>query len=147
MAGSFVVAAVDGDVRVAQVAGELQLGSVDGDLNLADVVGNIRATVEGDASLIVNLAPGQQVIVAAGGDVNCQVPLDVNATVQVRAGGDIAVKRLGEIRKERNTSFAFQLGNGDGASLQLSADGDLLLRGVEMPKIDMNLSMDADIDA
>jgi flagellar biosynthesis GTPase FlhF len=62
-----------------------------------------------------------------------------SANVRLTADGDIRVKNLGELRKASNTSLEFVLGgdrnggqSGDqgGAALQLTADGDITLRGI-----------------
>ena len=144
VAGPVIVEAVAGDVRISRVAADVELGSVAGDLVLTESVGNVKATVSGDARLQLAPAPGQKVVVAAAGDVACQVPMDLGATVQLTANGDLRVKNLGESRRATNTTLSFVVGDGSGV-LQLSAKGDITLRGAEMSIDEADFGFEAEI--
>ena len=96
VAGPVTIGSVDGDVRVHQVAGDVHLGSIDGDLVISEVAGSIHATVDGDVKLQLNPLPGQSFVVAADGDIVCEVPTDVSAVVRLRADGDLRVRNLGD---------------------------------------------------
>ncbi len=131
VAGGVKIDGVGGDARVVQIAGDVQTGSVGGDLTLTQIVGNVHVQCDGDAKLMLALAPGQQTVVNADGDITCQVQADAAATVQLRADGDIRVKNLGEPRRATDTTLTFALGDGS-ARLDLAADGDIHLRGVDL---------------
>lgn len=131
VAGSFVAQSIDGNARIAQVAGDLQLGQVDGNLSVSEVVGNVQATVDGDADLTLNLAPGQHVRVEAEGNITCRIQPDAGVTVRMEADGNLRVKNLGEPRRDEDTTFEFVLGDG-GAILDLRADGDIQLIGSDV---------------
>jgi hypothetical protein len=152
VAGSLLVNNVDGDAQVSQIAGGARLNAVAGDLAVNEVVGNVFATADGDAKLTLQLAPGQTVTVAASGDIVCQVQTDACANVRLTADGDIRVKNLGELRKASNTSLEFVLGgdpSGDhsGAALQLTADGDIALRGIAVRPPEAEFGFGDEFDA
>lgn len=145
VAGRLYVDSVDGDAAISQIAGEARVSAVDGDLQVNEVIGNVFATVDGDARLSLQLAPGQTVTVAASGDIACQVQTDASASVRLTADGDLRVKNLGEQRKGSATSLEFVLGDGS-AALQLTADGDIALRGVAARPVDAEFGFGGEFD-
>lgn len=144
VAGPVTVGSVDGDVRIRQVAGDVHLDSIDGDLALSEVAGSVHATVDGDARLQLTPLPGQTFVVAADGDIVCEVPTDVSAVVRLRAEGDLRVRNLGEA-PARGHDVTLQLGAGE-ARLDLNADGDLALKGVDRRVLDQGVGIVIDID-
>ncbi len=144
VAGPVTIGSVDGDVRVHQVAGDVHLGSIDGGLVISEVAGSIHATVDGDVKLQLNPLPGQSCVVTADGDIVCEVPTDVSAVVRLRADGDLRVRNLGDA-PARGDDVTLQLGAGE-ARIDLRADGDLLLKGVDRRILDPGIGIVIDID-
>ncbi|MFN8466874.1 MAG: hypothetical protein U0X20_15075 [Caldilineaceae bacterium] len=132
VAGALTTADIDGNARIAQIAGDLRLGNVDGNLVISEVVGNVQATCDGNVDLRLNLAPGQHVQVAADGNIDCRIQADAGVVVRLKADGNIRVRNLGEPRRDEDTCLEFVLGDG-GAILDLHADGDITLTGIDMP--------------
>jgi ElaB/YqjD/DUF883 family membrane-anchored ribosome-binding protein len=144
VAGTCQVESVDGNARVARVAGDLNLHEVDGDLHVTEVVGSLQATVDGNASLTLRLTSGQAVMVTADGDINCQVEPGAGAHVMLKADGDIRVRNLGEPRRGTDTMLDFTVGDGS-ATLHLTADGNITLRGTEIPPMDLEADFGAEL--
>ncbi len=132
VAGALTTADIDGNARIAQIAGDLRLGNVDGNLVISEVVGNVQATSDGNVDLRLNLASGQHVQVAADGNIDCRIQADAGVVVRLEADGNIRVRNLGEPRRDEDTCLEFVLGDG-GAILDLHADGDITLTGIDMP--------------
>lgn len=132
VAGALTTEDIDGNARIAQIAGNLRLGNVDGNLAISEVVGNIQATCDGNVDLRLNLAPGQHVQVAADGNIDCRIQPDAGVVVRLEADGNIRVRNLGASRRDEDTCLEFVLGDG-GAILDLHADGDITLTGIDMP--------------
>ena len=132
VAGALMTEDIDGNARIAQIAGDLHLGNVDGNLVISEVVGNVQATCDGNVDLRLNLAPGQHVQVAADGNIDCRIQADAGVVVRLEADGNIRVRNLGESRRDEGTCLEFVLGDG-GAILDLRADGDITLTGIDMP--------------
>jgi len=145
-AGPAVIQTVHGDLTVKNVAGDLKITSisgnvtardiqgdftvseiVQGDLTLKDVSGNASAKADGNITLSLDPAPGEQYDFTAEGDLLCNLPADASAAVHIAHGGDVTVK-ISEVNlaEAGDEPIDFTLGDGD-AKLNLSADGNVFI--------------------
>jgi hypothetical protein len=104
----------------------------------------VRAVADGDVDLTLNLSPGQHVQVEADGNINCRIQLEAGVVVRMEANGNLRVKNLGESRRDEDTTLEFVLGDG-GAILDLRADGDIQLVGVELRSFGAGGAFDAGV--
>lgn len=130
------VMAVRGDARIRDITGSLALGAVGGDCSIKRVamldiqnvggdaelvcerLGAVALNVGGDARLVVKSGPIQPFSIKAGGDIDCKLPLGINAQVSLTDG---AGKRT------------FVAGDG-GAAVSLVCGGDARLAGAGDPR-------------
>jgi hypothetical protein len=145
-AGPAVIQTVQGDLTVKNVAGDLKITSiggnatardiqgdftiseiVHGDLTLKDVSGNASAKADGNVTLSLDPAPGEQYDFTARGDLLCNLPADASAAVHIAHGSDVTVK-ISEVNlaEAGDKPIDFTLGDGD-AKLNLSADGNVFI--------------------
>jgi hypothetical protein len=145
-AGSTLIQTVHGDLSVKNIAGDLKINSVGGDasvrdvqgdftvseivhgdLTLKDVSGNASAKADGNVTLSLDPAPGEQYDFTARGDLRCNLSADASAAVHIAHGGDVTVKISGvELAEVGDEPIDFTLGDGD-AVLKLSADGNIFV--------------------
>jgi hypothetical protein len=128
IAGELTVDTVAGDAAIAGVHGHLLISRVEDDLSLAGIHGSIEATAGDDVSLHLNPRRGERYEIAADGDISCRIPEDTDASISLRAGGDIVIRKLAVAAGEDERSLDFVLGDG-GAQLTLQARGDIALAG------------------
>jgi hypothetical protein len=145
-AGPTLIQTVNGDLVVKNVAGDLKIKSVNGnatardiqgdfsvsdsvkgDLSLKDVSGNASAKADGNITLSLDPAPGEQYDFTAGGDLLCNLSADASAAVHIVHASDVTVKITGvELGEVGDEPIDFTLGDGD-AVLNLSADGNVFV--------------------
>ncbi|BAL99017.1 MULTISPECIES: SHOCT-like domain-containing protein [Caldilinea] len=135
VAGDLHVHVVEGSVQIGKAAGDVQLDKIEGNLGLEEIGGDIQARVEGSARVRTPLAPGQQCIVQAEGNILCEVPRDVGAVFSLKAEGTIRVTDLGENHKVVAGEIVFEREPAQ-ARLTLMAEGNIHLRGVQLRPID-----------
>ncbi len=122
------VTQVGGFVRAKSIAGDFSSEHVGAHLTLKDVAGDVTAKVDGNANLVLNPEAEHKCTVKTRGVLNCHVPTELNAQVNISSQGPITVKvgdvRQGTLDGKLNLSF------GDGAAtLDLSANGPVALLG------------------
>jgi len=144
VAGSCQISSVNGNARISQVAGDLLLPKVDGNLSISEVVGSVEAQSDGNVDLNLTLVHGQHVQVAADGNIVCRIQPDAGVQVRLEAEGTIRVRNLGESRRAEDDCVEFQLGDG-GALLDLHAEGDILLVGVDRRGYGAGVVLDAEV--
>jgi len=128
IAGDLKITTVSGNVSARDVQGDFTVSDfVHADLTLKDVSGNASAKADGNVTLSLDPAPGEQYDFSARGDLLCNLSADASAAVHIAHGGDVTVKisgvELGEVGDE---PIDFTLGDGD-AVLKLSADGNVFV--------------------
>lgn len=135
IAGDLRIDVIEGNAQIAKVGGDIWLGSVEGNLVLDEIGGNIEATAEGNVRVQATLAPSQQCTLRAEGSVTCEVPRDAGGVFMLKAEGHIRVRDLGEERNLRNGVLNFERAPAH-ARLTLEAEGNILLRGVQLRDFD-----------
>ncbi|HAJ36265.1 MAG TPA: hypothetical protein DCL15_11280 [Chloroflexi bacterium] len=135
IAGDLRIDAIEGNAQIAKVGGDIQLGIVEGNLVLDETGGNIEATAEGNVKVQATLAPGQQCTIRAEGGITCEVPREAGGVFMLKAEGHIRVRDLGEERNLRNGVLNFERAPAH-ARLTLEAEGNILLRGVQLRDFD-----------
>lgn len=128
VAGDFKITSVDGSATVRDVQGDFTVSEmVHGNLALNDVSGNASAKADGNASLSLDPAPGEQYDFSVRGNLFCNLSADASVKVHVNHASRTTVNIPGAERTQINDEpFEFTLGDGD-ADLKLSADGSLYL--------------------
>ncbi len=129
IAGDLTVDTVEGNAQVAKVAGDVQLGRVEGNVSLDEIGGSINVTAEGNVKAKATLAPGQECIIEAEGNIVCEIPREAGAAVTLKADGPIRVKEFGDERSTRSGNLAFEQGSAE-ARLNLVAEGSIVVRGI-----------------
>lgn len=135
IAGDLRIEVIEGNAQIVKVGGDIQLGIVEGNLVLDKTGGNIEATAEGNVKVQTTLASGQQCTIRAEGSVTCEAPRDAGGVFMLKAEGGIRVRDLGEERSLRNGVLNFERAPAH-ARLTLEAEGDILLRGVQLRDFD-----------
>jgi len=126
--GDLQVTSVDGNASVRDVQGDLIISDVvRGNLTLSDVSGNASAKVDGNATLSLDPAPGEQYDFTVNGNLLCNLPADASVAVHIARAGQVTVNIPGvELAQAGDEPIEFTLGDGD-ASLKLSADGNIFI--------------------
>ncbi len=128
VAGDFKITSVDGNATVRDVQGDFTVSEVvHGNLTLNDVSGNASAKADGNVTVSLDPAPGEQYDFTARGNLFCNLSSDASVAVHVNHGGQATVNIPGVERTQTsNEPFDFTLGDGD-AKLNLSADGNVFI--------------------
>ena len=126
--GSLEVKQVDGNLVIRDVQGDFVAGKVNGNLVLDDVDGSVNAHVNGNATLRLDPAPGEDYEVDANGNITCSLASDASAQLEVtRAGGRVIVALAGVADSRSSTApYSLTLGDGD-ARIVFSAGGNVFL--------------------
>src|SRR3990172_8736431 len=126
--GSLEVKQVDGNLVIRDVQGDFVAGKVNGNLVLDDVDGSVNAHVNGNATLRLDPAPGENYNVDANGNITCSLTSDASAQLEVtRAGGRVVVALAGVADSRSSTApYSLTLGEGD-ARIVFSAGGNVFL--------------------
>ena len=143
--GDFHIENVGSDANVSNVEGSFVASSIGDDLTLADISGDVQVTVGDDVSLRLIPQAGSNYVVFAGGDAACRVPYECNATVTLQAGGAIGVHRLPAEPGDDPHHSSFTLGDG-GATMAITAGGDISLGGSDMKWNDESSGVDATLE-
>jgi hypothetical protein len=126
--GNVIVQAGD-EASVSHVQGDVVV-SAGGELDLRHIEGKLQANAGGDATLRLSPQAGCEYHVNSGGDIACRLAPGSNTEVSLHAGGVITFRKLEGIpvgsEQVSRQNARFTLGSG-GATLQLSAGGDLVL--------------------
>lgn len=145
-AGPTQIQTVHGDLVVKNVAGDLKVSSVDGNatardiqgdfivsdgirgnLTLSDVSGNATASVDGNTTLSLDPAPGENYDFTVKGNVLCNLTPDASVAVHIARAGQVTVKSPGvDLNESGDEPIEFTLGDGD-ATLKISADGNVFI--------------------
>lgn len=136
IAGDLRIDVIEGNAQIAKVGGDVQLGMVEGNLVLDAAGGSIDATTEGNVKVQATLAPGQHCSIRAEGSITCEAPRDAGGVFMLKAEGHIRVRDLGEERNLRNGVLNFERAPAH-ARLTLEAEGNILLRGVQLRDADV----------
>jgi hypothetical protein len=120
------ILAVGGDLSVESLAGNLSAG-VGGELKVSGAQGTLVAHAGGNARLDYATVAGGVHVVQSGGNIECRLPPDVDATLNLQYGGSL---RVGDPRV-RNPGQGhlsrLVLGSGDNA-VYFMAGGNITLR-------------------
>lgn len=127
-AGNVTAARLDGDVSIRDVNGSVSLDSVAEDLFIRGVTGSIHARVEDDVVLHLEAKTNNAVDVVSEGDILLHIAANANARLTLKADDpeDIEV----QVPAASVTGFnplEVTLGDGNGAAINLSAEGDILV--------------------
>ena len=144
--GTFTVSELDGDLSVRSCAGDVNAARVDGDVSLRDVNGSvtldsvaedlfargvtgaIRAHVEDDIVLHLELSAGNLVDVVSEGDILLHVPARANAMLTLKADDEEDIKvQVPTASVSGSNPLSVTLGDGSGAVINLTAEGDILV--------------------
>ncbi|MFN2201722.1 MAG: SHOCT-like domain-containing protein [Caldilineaceae bacterium] len=146
--GPLSVVAVSGDVKVEGCQGELNAGTVGGDLTVSSLTGALRAGVGGDLkatqvsnAIAVNTGGHAHIefvavsddihAIQAGGDIECRLPDNANATLNLQYGGSLRVR--GSMPRQNRSGHVSRLVVGaGGTAINLMAGGDISLSGTEI---------------
>ncbi len=93
--GNVAITGVGGSVETREVAGRYIGVSVGGSLRLNDVELSGSISIGGSGEFRMNPLPGERVQISAGGSINCQLPEDANAIVEISDGRGARQMRLG----------------------------------------------------
>jgi hypothetical protein len=126
--GDISATRLEGDASLRDVKGNASLDSVAGDLFVRALTGNLRARVEDDVVLYLELLDGAAVDVSSEGDILLHLPAKANASLSLQADDpdNIAVKIPGAKISGKNPQ-AVVLGEGGSAAVRLKAEGDLVV--------------------
>ena len=124
--GDLQVEKVGGNVTVTDIQGNLEIERVGGDLRVREITGALNATVGGNATLNLFELATPQVVVDAGGDIRCRVPVALQAEVALQAGGVLLIKNLPVSIPSGTRQAEFTVGHGEGR-LELTAGSNLYL--------------------
>lgn len=127
-AGSVSANRVDGDVSIRDVNGSVSLDSVAEDLFARGVMGSIRARVEDDVVIHLEPKANNAVDIVSEGDILLHVSANANAKLTLKADDaeDIEVQVPAASVSGVNPCEVV-LGDGSGAVINLSAEGDILV--------------------
>jgi hypothetical protein len=145
-AGPTVIQGVHGDLTVKNIGGDLKINSVDGNatlrdvqgdfsvsdtvhgnLTLKDVSGNASAKADGNITVSLDPAPGENYDFTAKGNLMCNLPADASVAVHIEHGGNVSVFFPDMEQPEAGDQpVDLTLGDGD-AVLKLSADGNVFI--------------------
>jgi DUF4097 and DUF4098 domain-containing protein YvlB len=131
--GDLVIKSVAGDISLHDMQGNVNLESVSDDLYVRGLSGNLNARVEGDAVLYLQPAEGCAVNVSAEGDILLHMSPRTNAALTLSAGDadDIRVEMPGVPKRDGSNPRSIILGNGGGAVINLTAEGDVMVTSRE----------------
>ena len=151
---------IGGDCVIRQAAGSVELNRIGGDL-LAEVTGSIIASavggdarVQGATGLVQVNAGGDvalkfvepklpEVKAVAGGDLRVQVPASASGMLDMTSEGeDITVHAGGQDFESEDRSASLPLGEG-GATIKLTAGGDLEVTDREEKKWEFDDDLDS----
>jgi hypothetical protein len=148
-AASVQIGSVGGDSKLSDVQGIAELGNVGGDASLRGVGGNLqvgsiggdgtltglKAAIEvgsigGDVELQATFPAGSHTRLNVGGDASVVLPENPNLSIRAAVGGEVTGQSV-----TFGGANLVSLVYGDGsADLELSAGGDLELRGSGIPR-------------
>jgi len=128
--GDLSVDRLGGDVLIDRISGDVRLRSVGGDLSLRRVDGLVEAAVGGDAALSFTTLGGEKISVHAGGDLSCQLPENVSASVHTIAGGEVHLARKTGEDISYEGAAVHKFGEGE-VEISLNAGGDIWVGGME----------------
>lgn len=132
--GNVQIQKVAGNVVATEIAGDLDVESIGGELRVRELAGSLNARVGGNATLYLQNLPTPQVVVQAGGDIRCRVPLTLDAKVEVRAGNEVVIKNLPLPNEWNSRAMQFTVGNGEGR-LELEAGNRIKLVGTDVGEV------------
>ena len=123
--GDLRVEKCSGNAAVRDVQGDLEINQVGGNLDVRDAEGDLHVIAGGNARLNLSQLLGVSYKASAGGNLHCQLPEEVDLTVDFTSGGeriDIHTPDQRQTIKAPN----HQLALGDGAGrMKLVAGGNL----------------------
>ncbi len=143
--GNLNIDSVSGDVTARRIQGDFTVaGSINGNLNLSDVGGSAKASVDGNATLRLDPAPGHLYEFSSQGNLFCRLSAEASVEISVPKASQVMVDLPGiHASAPVQTPYALTLGEGD-AKLTLSADGNVVL-DTHAPDWDME-DFDIDVD-
>lgn len=140
--GDLIVQVVDGNLSARDVQGNFSAEKVHGNLQIYDVNGSVKAEVEGNISMTLDPAPGENYSLKSQGNIACNVPEDASIDLEIpKASGRITINIPG-VQDGKNSKAPYQLTIGEGdAKMVLSAEGNIVISGqmpgFEMPDFDL----------
>ncbi len=141
-AGSVEINRVSGDL-LAELKGSLIVNNVGGDARVQAGAGAVQVNAGGDISLKFSDDKLPETKASAGGDLSLLVPATAAGLLEMNAGGeDISVHAGGQDYEYDASQASLPLGEG-GATLSLSAGGDIEVTDHE----DDDWDFDDDLDA
>lgn len=131
-------------LNVKDVSGDLNVDYCDAHVNIRAVAGDLSLESGGNATLNLDLQPGQTVSVRAAGGINCRVGEELNTRVSISGNGPVSV-RVGEVRESlTDGSFEHVFGEGEGL-LELHADGPVSIVGGRAEQGGPDVQFDFDV--
>jgi len=111
--GSLEVERIVGHLRGEIVHGKLIVDRISGNVDLSSVSGQVKLNCNGKIRLCLSAGNHEEVSLKASGDIVLNLPLDADATIQVRTSGRKAELQIGD-RSEvvRDRDHTFILGTG-----------------------------------
>jgi hypothetical protein len=125
--GDLLVEHVLGSALATDVQGRCLLKRVSGNVDLRDTEGDLETSAQGNARVQLCLLAGKQYQVDADGDVQCILPEDASARVNLHSRGRRIQVRLPDGKTTlAEENYVLTLGNGE-AEMTVSAGGGVLL--------------------
>jgi hypothetical protein len=145
--GSLSLRLVNGNVSVRRIDKDFRVGDqIHGNLVLDDVDGSIEAVVNGNASLRIDPATGENYSIKARGNIVGRLPEDASVDIEIVRASRIRVDfKSTDVSKTVEAPHTLTIGDGD-AKMRLEAGGRVLLQQ-RAPDWEMMGSFDTDFDA
>lgn len=141
--GNVQLSKVGGNVHAIDMMGDLNVESVGGDLKVRELIGGLNARLGGAAKLYLHELSIPFVSIHAGGDIRCQVPVELNAKLSLRSGNEMSIKNLPLPNYWNSRQMEFTVGNGEGR-LDLTSGNRIKLLGVEEGESEPDWEVDAE---
>lgn len=147
--GSLRLTECQGNVSVADIRGDLVIEkNISGNFSLKEIDGNAEAEVRGNISVDLDPSPESRYEFQAKGNLNCRLPVDASAEIQIARGSTVRISVPGvDVPENVSAPYDLVLGDGD-ARLVLGASGNVgvLARPVDWDMGDFEVEIGDDFD-
>jgi hypothetical protein len=147
--GNLHLTQCQGNVSVVDIRGNLIVeNNISGNFSLKEIDGNAQAVAGGNISVDLDPSPESHYEFQAKGNLNCRLPADSSAGIQIERGSTIRISVPGiDVPEHVSAPYDLVLGDGD-ARLILGASGNVgvLARPVDWDMADFEVEIGDDFD-